>query len=53
MCSGSVPVSEEEYYTLPASQIRVNISSKLSAPPNLPIFSGQEPVPTTEGSIDQ
>ena len=27
--------------------------SKLSAPPNLPIFSGQEPVPSTEGSIDQ
>ena len=25
----------------------------LSAPPNLPIFSGQEPVPSTEGSIDQ
>ena len=27
--------------------------SKLSAPPNLPIFSGQEPVPSTEGTIDQ
>ena len=27
--------------------------SKLSAPPNLPIFLGQEPVPSTEGSIDQ
>ena len=27
--------------------------SKLSAPPNLPIFSGQEPVPSMEGSIDQ
>ena len=27
--------------------------SKLSAPPNLPIFSGQEPVPNVEGSIDQ
>ena len=25
----------------------------MSAPPNLPIFSGQEPVPNTEGSIDQ
>ena len=25
----------------------------MSAPPNLPIFSGQEPVPSTEGSIDQ
>ena len=27
--------------------------SKLSAHPNLPIFLGQEPVPNTEGSIDQ
>ena len=27
--------------------------SKLSAPPNLPIFLGQEPVPNTEGSIEQ
>ena len=27
--------------------------SKLSAPPNLPIFSEQEPVPSMEGSIDQ
>ena len=27
--------------------------SKLSAPPNLPIFLGQEPVPSMEGSIDQ
>ena len=27
--------------------------SKLSAPPNLPIFLGQEPVPSTEGSMDQ
>ena len=25
----------------------------MSAPPNLPIFSGQEPVPSIEGSIDQ
>ena len=27
--------------------------SKLSAPPNLPIFWWQEPVPSMEGSIDQ
>ena len=27
--------------------------SKLSAPPNLPIFLGQKPVPSTEGSFDQ
>ena len=53
MHSGSVPVLEGEYYTLPASQMRVNTSSKLSAPLNLPIFLGQEPVPSTEGSIDQ
>ena len=33
--------------------MRVNTSSKLHAPPNLPIFSGQEPVPSTEGSLDQ
>ena len=50
MCSGSVPALEGEYYT-PASQMRMNTSSKLSAPPNLPIFSGKELVPSTEGSI--
>ena len=33
--------------------MKVNIPSKLSAPPNLPRFSGQEPVPSTEGSVDQ
>ena len=27
--------------------------SKLSAPPNLPIFLGQEPVSSTEGLVDQ
>ena len=27
--------------------------SRLSAPPNLPILSGRDPVPSTEGSIDQ
>ena len=31
----------------------MNNSSKLIAPPNLPIFLGQEPVPSTEGSTDQ
>ena len=25
----------------------------MSVPPNLPMFLGQEPVPSTEGSIDQ
>ena len=33
--------------------MKVNRVSKLGAPPSLPIFSGQEPVPATEGSIDQ
>ena len=47
ICSGSIPALEEEYYTLPVSQMRVNTSSKLSAPLNLPIFLGQELVPST------
>ena len=51
--SGSMLALEGEYYTPPASQMRVNRPSKLSAPPDLPIFLGQEPVPSTEGSIDQ
>ena len=51
--SGSVPSLEGECYTPPVSQMRVNHPSKLSAPPNLPIFLGQELVPSTEGSIDQ
>ena len=33
--------------------MKVNKPGKLSAPPNLPIFSGQEPAPSMEGSIDQ
>ena len=51
--SGSTPLIEGEYYTPPLSQMKMNKSSKLSAPPNLPIFSGQELVPSTEGSINQ
>ena len=51
--SGSVPALEGEYYTPPVSQMRMNTPSKLSAPPNLPTFSGQEPVPSTKGSFDQ
>ena len=42
MCSGSIPAQEGEYYTSPVSQMRVTTSSKLSAPPKLPTFSGQE-----------
>ena len=53
ICSGSMPALEGEYYTPPVSWIKVNPVSKLSAPPNLPIFLGQEPVPSMEGSIDQ
>ena len=53
MHNGSVPALEGEYYAPPVSQMSVNTSGKFSAPPNLPIFSGQEPVPSTEGSIDQ
>ena len=51
--SGSMPALDGEYYTPPMSQVRVSGASKLSAPPNLPIFWGQEPVPSTEGSIGQ
>ena len=53
ICSGSVPALEEEYYTPPVSQMRMNSPSKLSTPPNLPTFSRQEPVSSTKGSIDQ
>ena len=53
MHNESVSALEGEFYSTPASQMRVNTSSKLSAPLNLPIFSGQEPVPSAEGSIEQ
>ena len=51
--SGSMPALDGEYYTPLVRQVKINQVSKLSAPPNLPIFSGQEPVPSMEGSIDQ
>ena len=51
--SGSVPVLEGECYIPPVSQTRITTPRKLSAPPNLPTFLGQEHVPSTEGSIDQ
>ena len=44
---------EREYYTPSASQMQINHPNKLSAPQNLPIFLGQEPVPSMEGSTDQ
>ena len=53
MHSGSIPALEGEYYTPPVSQMRLTTYSKLSAPLNLPTFSGQKPVPSTERSIDQ
>ena len=53
ICSRSMPALDEEYFTPPVSQVKVSQVNKLSAPPNLPIFLGQEPVPSTEGSIDQ
>ena len=53
ICSGSMPALDGEYYTPPVSQVRVSRGSKLSAPPKLPKFWGQEPVPSTEGSTDQ
>ena len=51
--SGSIPVIQWKYNTPPVSKMKINKPSKLSAPPNLPIFSGQELVQITEGSIDQ
>ena len=51
--SGSIPVIEGEYYTPPVIQMKMNKSSKLSAPPHFTIFSGQELVLSTKGSIDQ
>ena len=48
-----MPVIEGECYTPHVSEMRVNTPSMLSTPPNLPTFLGQEPVPSTEGSIDQ
>ena len=53
ICTESMPTLDGEYYTPPISQTKVNRVSKLGAPPSLPIFLGQEPVPATEGSIDQ
>ena len=51
--NGCILVIEGEYYTPPVSQMKMNKQGKLSAPPNLPIFSGQELVTSTKGSIDQ
>ena len=38
--SGSMPALDGEYYTPVLSQVKINQVSKLSAPPNLPIFFG-------------
>ena len=53
MHSESMPVIEKEYNTPPISQTRIAIPVKLNNTPTLPTFSGQEPVPSAEGSIDQ
>ena len=53
ICSGTMPPLDGEYSTPSASQMKVNRVSKFGAPPSLPIFLGQEPVPAMEGSIDQ
>ena len=53
MYSESMPVIEREYPTPPVSQTRIAIPVKLNNTPNLPMCSGQEPVPSTEGSMDQ
>ena len=50
--SGSMPALDGEYYTSPVSQVKVSWMSKLSAPPNLPIFLGQRTSACMEGSID-
>ena len=49
----SILVIEREYPTPPVSQTRIAIPVKLSTTLNLPTFSLQEPVPSTEGLIDQ
>ena len=46
-----MPALKGEYYTPFVSQMRINHPGKLSAPLNLPIFLGQELVPSTERSI--
>ena len=38
---GSMPALDGGYYTPPVSQVKINQVSKLSAPPNLPIFLGK------------
>ena len=48
-----MPVIEREYHTPPVSQARIVLLSKLNNTPNLLTFSGQEPVPSTDWSIDQ
>ena len=53
MYSESMPVIDGEFHTPPVSQARIAIHVKLNNTPNLPTFLGQEPVPSTEGSIHQ
>ena len=53
MCSESMLVIDGEFRTPPVNQARITIPVKLNNTPNLPMFSGQELVPSTEGPIDQ
>ena len=53
MCSESMLVIDGEFHTPPVSQARIDIPDKLNNTPNLPMFSGKELVPSTEGLIDQ
>ena len=53
MRSESILVIKREYPTPPVSETRIAIPVKLSTTMNRPMFSGQEPVPSTEGSIGQ
>ena len=43
--SGSMPALDGEYYTPLVSQVKRNQVSKLSAPPNLPIFLDKNQCP--------
>ena len=51
--SETIPVIEREYPTPPVSQTRITVPVTLNTTPNLPMFSGQDTVPSMQGSIDQ
>ena len=53
MHSESILVIDGEFHAPPVSQVRLAIPFKLDNTLNLPTFSGQEPVPSSKGLIDQ